>query len=117
MLNLWYKFGEYMRKVIISTILLLSIANSSSQLDTGEKVFRAYCWGCHHQTAVAFGPSFKQIANKRTKGQIQGHIISPKSMYKQLGHKRSVMPTFKDKLSQKELNLITDFILSFKGVK
>jgi mono/diheme cytochrome c family protein len=66
---------------------------------------------------VAFGPSFAQIANKRTKAQIQGHIINPKAMYKQLGHKRSVMPAFGDKLSQKELDLITKFIQSFKGVK
>lgn len=84
---------------------------------SGEKVFRDYCWGCHHQTSVAFGPSFEQIANKRTKAEIQGHIIAPKSMYKQLGHKRSVMPSFKDTLSQKELDLITDFILSFKTKK
>ena len=82
---------------------------------TGKKVFETYCWGCHHQTSVAFGPSFEQIANQRTRGEIQGHIVSPKSTYKQLGHKRSVMPAFGDKLSQKELDLITDFILSFKG--
>ncbi len=104
----------------ITTLLILTnmiYANPASQenLNTGEKVFKAYCWGCHHQTSVAFGPSFEQIANQRTVGEIQGHIIAPQAMYKQLGHKRSVMPPFGDKLSQKELNLITDFILSFKG--
>ena len=104
-----------MKKIIITTLLLLNIVNASSQLNTGGKVFKAYCWGCHHQTSVAFGPSFAQIANKRTRGQIQGHIVSPKSMYKQLGHKRSVMPAFGDVLSQKELDLITNFILTFKG--
>lgn len=105
---------------IISKILLVLIFSFNlifaSQLD-GEKVFKQYCWGCHHQTAVAFGPSFEQIANKRTIGEIQGQIISPKSMYQQLGYKRSVMPSFGDKLSVEELDAITDFIISFKSKK
>jgi cytochrome c len=50
-------------------------------------------------------------------GEIQGHIIAPKSMYKQLGHKRSVMPSFKDELSQEQLDAITNFIISFKSKK
>lgn len=104
-----------MRKLIIAILIMFNFANAQDSLNTGEKVFKAYCWGCHHQTSVAFGPSFAQMANNRTRGEIQGHIIAPKSMYKQLGHKRSVMPAFGDKLSQKELNLITDFVLSFKG--
>jgi mono/diheme cytochrome c family protein len=87
-------------------------ANSS-----GKNVFETYCWGCHHQTSVAFGPSFQQIANTRTKSTIMSHILSPKSMYKQLGYKRSVMPSFANTLSDDELELITEFILSYKGVK
>jgi len=106
-------------KTVLLVIFLSSIVNASSveskALTTGEKVFRAYCWGCHHQTSEAFGPSFQEIANKRDIGEIQGHIVSPKSTYKQLGHKRSVMPSFGDTLSQKELDLITNFILTFKG--
>ena len=101
-------------KLTIFVMFLFNIAGADS-LNTGEKVFKAYCWGCHHQTSVAFGPSFEDIANKRDVGEIQGHIVNPKSTYKQLGHKRSVMPAFGEKLSQKELELITDFILSFKG--
>ncbi len=96
---------------ISSIFILLSLTLQAN----GEKVFRDYCWGCHHQTAVAFGPSFEQIANARTRGEIQGHIIAPKSMYKQLGHKRSVMPAFGDVLTQKELEDITNFIMNFKG--
>ena len=103
-------------KLTIFVMFLFNIASADS-LNTGEKVFKAYCWGCHHQTSVAFGPSFEDIANKRDRGEIQGHIVSPKSTYKQLGHKRSVMPSFGEKLSQKELDLITEFILSFKGNK
>lgn len=92
--------------------LILSTFSYGKDL-TGQEVFRTYCWGCHHETSVAFGPSFEEIANKRTKGEIQGHIISPKSMYKQLGHKRSVMPSFKDELNQNELDSITKFIQQY----
>lgn len=99
--------------LVLITLLTISLANELE----GEKVFKEYCWGCHHETSVAFGPSFEQIANKRTIGEIQGHIIAPKSMYKQLGHKRSVMPSFKDKLNQKQLDDITSFIISFKSKK
>lgn len=101
-------------KVVLPIVFVISTVTAS---DLGKQVFEKYCWGCHHQTAVAFGPSFEDIANKRTRGEIQGHIMSPKSTYKQLGHKRSVMPPFSDKLSQKELDLITDFIYSFKNKK
>ncbi len=105
---------NYILKLTFFVVFISSTTNASS-LTTGDKVFKAYCWGCHHQTSVAFGPSFEDIANKRTRGEIQGHIVSPKSTYKQLGHKRSVMPAFGDTLSQKELDLITDFIYKFKG--
>jgi len=106
-----------MKNIIKSIILALFILTNinAKVLETGEQVFRAYCWGCHHQTSEAFGPSFQEIANKRSRGEIQGHIVSPKSTYKQLGHKRSVMPAFGDKLSEKELDLITNFIYTFKG--
>jgi mono/diheme cytochrome c family protein len=96
-------------------MFFFNLLNASSV--DGEKIFKQYCWGCHHQTAVAFGPSFEQIANKRTIGEIQGQIISPESMYKQLGYKRTVMPSFKDNLSQEELDAITNFIMSFKSKK
>ena len=106
-------------KSVLFVIILLNIANANSvenkPLNTGVQVFKEYCWGCHHETSVAFGPSFEYIANKRTRGEIQGHIVSPKSTYKQLGHKRSVMPAFGDVISQTELDLITDFIYTFKG--
>lgn len=81
----------------------------------GEAIFKTYCWGCHHETSVAFGPSFENIANKRTIGEIQGHIIAPKSTYIQLGYKRSVMPSFKERLNKNELDAITSFILQYKS--
>ena len=81
----------------------------------GKKLFEKYCWGCHHQTAMAFGPPFSQIAAKRTKAQIMGYITSPKSLYKEFGYKRSVMTQFH--LKPQEIDTLSDYILSFKGKK
>ncbi|HIP59207.1 MAG TPA: cytochrome c, partial [Campylobacterales bacterium] len=54
---------------------------------SGKKVFETYCWGCHHQTAVAFGPSFSEMAAKRTPEEIQAMIIDPAAVSKILGYK------------------------------
>jgi len=98
--------------------LLLSLLFSTALLaepTSGKQVFETYCWGCHHQTAVAFGPPFNEIAGKRTKQEIEAYVISPKSMYKAFGYKRTVMTQFH--LNDKELDLVSDYILSFKGKK
>jgi len=97
-------------KIIL--FLLFSTIISANELD-GKKVFETYCWGCHHQTAVAFGPPFSEIASKRSKEEIQAYIISPKSMYKAFGYKRSVMTQLK--LTNQELDSISDYILLYKG--
>jgi mono/diheme cytochrome c family protein len=99
-----------MKKYIIPFLLLAS-ASYAQELD-GKKVFETYCWGCHHQTAVAFGPPFSEIANKRTKEEIIAYIISPKSMYKSFGYKRSVMTQLN--LNNDELEAISDYVLSQK---
>ena len=93
-------------------VLVLATSLYSSSLD-GKKVFETYCWGCHHQTSVAFGPSFSSIAKKRTKDEIMAYIISPKSMYKAFGYKRTVMTQFH--LKDKERESITNYIFSYKG--
>jgi len=95
-------------------LIIFSFSLSAQELD-GKKVFETYCWGCHHQTAMAFGPPFNQIAAKRTKGEIIAYISSPSSMYKQFGYKRTVMTQLS--LTPKELDLISDYILSYKGKK
>ena len=98
--------------------LLLSLLFSTAlfaEPSSGKQVFETYCWGCHHQTAVAFGPPFNEIAGKRTKQEIEAYVISPKSMYKAFGYKRTVMTQFH--LNDKELDLVSDYILSFKGKK
>jgi len=102
-----------MKKVYLA-LMFLSVLLSAQILD-GKKVFETYCWGCHHQTSMAFGPPFSEIASKRTYEQIQAYIISPKSMYKQFGYKRTVMTQFH--LNDDEREAIAKYILSFKGKK
>ncbi|MCD4667888.1 MAG: cytochrome c [Sulfurimonas sp.] len=99
-------------KKIYFIILLLSISVYANGLD-GKKVFETYCWGCHHQTAVAFGPPFSEIANKRTKEEIKAYIIEPKAMYKAFGYKRTVMTQLK--LNDKEIEALSEYILLYKG--
>ncbi len=93
-------------------ILMLSASLYANALD-GKKVFETYCWGCHHQTAVAFGPPFTEIADKRTKEEIEAYIIEPKAMYKAFGYKRTVMTQLK--LNDKEIDALSQYILSYKG--
>ena len=99
-------------KKIYLVVLMLSISLNASELD-GKKVFETYCWGCHHQSATAFGPSFSQIASKRNKDEIKAYIISPKSMYKSFGYKRTVMTQLH--LNDDELEAISNFVLKQKG--
>ncbi len=81
----------------------------------GKKVFETYCWGCHHQTAVAFGPPFAEIAAKRSPEEIQAMITDTESVSKVLGYKRYAMPAFT--LKKEELEAITRYILSYKNKK
>ncbi len=82
----------------------------------GEKLFKMYCWGCHHQTAEAFGPSFRSIASKRTKEEIIAQIVDPKETSKLFGYRRSSMPSFSD-LDPDELDALADYIMKFKDAK
>ena len=78
----------------------------------GLSIFKEKCWGCHHQTAMAFGPPWSEIAKKRDESQIVAQILDPEHTYKHLGYKRNAMPAFK--LSPRELRSIVDYIMSFK---
>lgn len=100
-----------MKKYILITISIGSILLANDF--EGKKVFETYCWGCHHQTAVAFGPSFSEIASKRSYDEIQAYVLSPESMYKSFGYKRTVMT--KIDLSDKERESIANYVLSYKG--
>ena len=109
-----------MKKLLIILLLFIVspfsveslVGKSTDKSVEGKKVFETYCWGCHHQTAVALGPPFKEIANKRNADEIRAMITDPKSISKVLGYNRNAMPTLK--LSEDELTAITKYILSFK---
>ncbi|MGB5965172.1 MAG: cytochrome c [Sulfurimonadaceae bacterium] len=100
----------------ISLLLPLAFCSAllAQELD-GKQVFETYCWGCHHQSAVAFGPPFTEIASKRSLEEIEAYIIEPQAMYKAFGYKRTVMT--KIDMSDKERHLIAEYVLSFKGKK
>ncbi len=95
--------------LIFSTMITLLSANSSD----GEKVFKTYCWGCHHQTAEAFGPSFSEIASKRTIDEIKAYIVAPEGMYEAFGYKRTAMT--KLNLTEKQRDDVAKYILEQKG--
>jgi len=97
------------------TIIGIGLACVSAQAQSGKKVFETYCWGCHHQTAVAFGPPFSQIAAKRTPDEIRAMITDPFNVSKVLGYKRNAMPSFQ--LKPQELDAITAYIMSYKPVQ
>jgi len=97
---------------MIAIFFMVAIFVASLDAKSGKKVFETYCWGCHHQTAVAFGPPFSEIASHRTAEEIQAMITDPSSVSKIFGYKRNAMPAFS--LKAEELKAITDYILSFK---
>ena len=102
-----------MQKIIkFLSVGTLIIVTSSLSATSGKKVFETYCWGCHHQTAVAFGPHFEDIASKRTAEEIRAMITDPVSVSKAFGYKRNAMPSFE--LSEENLTAITRYILSYK---
>ena len=105
------KFTIFFTILFTSTLL---IAQDTPKIE-GKKVFETYCWGCHHQTAMAFGPSFSTIASKRTVQEIKAMITDPEGVSKIFGYKRNAMP--KLTLTPKELDAITMYILTFKGVE
>jgi len=100
-------------KKIITAFLTLLVFVLSGEASDGKKVFETYCWGCHHQTAVAFGPPFSEIASKRSADEIRAMITDPASVSKAFGYKRNAMPAFPT-LTETELQAITKYILSYK---
>ena len=91
---------------------MLAALTTSLWAVSGKKVFETYCWGCHHQTAVAFGPPFAEIASKRDAATIRAMITDPASVSKTLGYTRNAMPKFQ--LKEDEMQAITQYILSYK---
>ena len=104
-----------MKRYGVAILLFTIFGFNSLNASCGKKVFKTYCWGCHHQTAEAFGPSFEEISSKRSAQEIKAMITDPASVSKVFGYSRNAMPPFK--LTPDELDMITDYILSFKKTK
>ena len=100
-------------KQFLTILTIISTLVSVIEAQSGKKVFETYCWGCHHQTAEAFGPSFEEISSKRSADEIRAMITDPVSVSKVFGYKRNAMPAFPD-IKPEELKAITAYILSFK---
>ena len=100
-----------MKKTTITFVLFYAFC-SVLFAQSGKKVFETYCWGCHHQTAMAFGPPFSEIASRRDAATIRAMITDPKGVSKVLGYSRNAMPAFQ--LKEEELQAITAYILSYK---
>jgi mono/diheme cytochrome c family protein len=96
-------------------ILLMALLGSSAFSESGKKVFETFCWGCHHQTAVAFGPPFEEIASHRNSEEIRAMIVDPATVSKEFGYQRNAMPAFR--LSEENLSSIASYILSFAPQK
>ena len=97
---------------IMKYTTLIFVISAILYANSGKKVFETYCWGCHHQSAVAFGPPFSEIASKRSAEEIRAMIADPEHVSKLFGYKRNAMPSFT--LKEDELKAITEYILSFK---
>lgn len=78
----------------------------------GREVFMEKCWGCHHQTREAFGPSFKRIALSRDKETIRSYLMKPSEVFLALGYERSAMPLIP--LDRHELEAILSFIMEWR---
>ncbi|ADV46862.1 c-type cytochrome [Nitratifractor salsuginis] len=107
-----------MKRVVLAALCLswmLQAANVGEGTP-GYRLFKEYCWGCHHQTAEAFGPSFHSIANKRSREEIMAQIVDPERVSKTLGYARNSMPAFND-LNATQIQALTDFIMLFKDKK
>ena len=102
------------RYILASVVSAVVFSSAAAQQENrlGKKIFETYCWGCHHQTAVAFGPPFREIAARRSAAEIRAMIADPVGVSKALGYKRNAMP--KLDLSVSEIEAITAYILSFK---
>ncbi len=94
------------------TLIIFLIFTITLFATNGEMVFKSYCWGCHHQSATAFGPSFEEIATKRSREEIRAMVSDPEGVSKVFGYKRNAMP--KLNISDENLTAITEYILSFK---
>ncbi len=92
---------------------LVNKSRSFTPAQLGYQVFMEKCWGCHHKTREAFGPSLRWIAKHRSKEEIVSQLVNPEETAKLLGYGRNAMP--KIDLSPEEIETILSFVESLRG--
>lgn len=95
-----------------------NFVNKSRRYDPiqlGGEVFRQKCWGCHHPTHEAFGPSFRWIYKNRNEDIIRTYILHPQVTYEAIGYARSSMP--KIKVGTEEMEFLLSFIKDSANAK
>jgi len=88
-----------------------NFVNKSRRYDPvqlGGEVFRQKCWGCHHPTHEAFGPSFRWIYENRNENIIRSYISHPHATYEALGYAKTSMP--KITIGAEEMEFLLSFI-------
>lgn len=81
-------------------------------VNLGAAVFMGKCWGCHHQDATAFAPTFTKIASTRSKAMILTHLDDPQVNAINLGYEKPTMPRIE--LSEPEKLMVASYVMSFR---
>lgn len=87
--------------------------NDGKRLDRGRSLFDKYCMGCHHPQIEAFGPSYRDIANKRDISAIMGQIKFPYTNSRFLGYTDQTMPMFD--LTDNEIRDLGAYVYHFRN--
>ena len=74
----------------------------------GQSVFMHRCWGCHHETEMAFGPSLAHISSRRTDGEIRAWLANPELMARHRGKSDAGMPEIR--LNPTETDVLLRYI-------
>ena len=69
--------------------------------------------GCHHPQIEAFGPSYRDIANKRDISAIMGQIKFPYTNSRFLGYTDQTMPMFD--LTDNEIRDLGAYVYHFRN--
>ena len=108
-----------MRKAIILGALSIAIISTPALAQDGEKLFRSKgCSACHQPATKSVGPSLKEIAKAYAgkKSQLIKFLKGKAKPIVDPGKFMLMVPNLEvtKKMSDKELNILADYILSNK---
>jgi len=96
-----------------------AVENRLGKMPAGERVALKYnCLTCHKKEKDLVGPSFLKIAKHYTDNRSQMKIsIQNGSTKRWQGYRGAVMPSFKHKISEKDLDALVSWIVQMKSEK